>query len=144
MRGGAGRLALALAATLAATPLAARAAAPVEGVWRTAEGDGLVQIRPCGANYCGYLVDAAVLHADPRMTDMKNPKPAMRARPMMELLLLDRFAGGPVTWDGGHIYDPRSGKSYQGILKLLDAGRLKVTGCLIRPLCGSQVWARAQ
>ena len=46
-------------------------------------------------------------------------------------------------WSGGRIYNPDNGKTYVGDLRLLDPTRLKVTGCLVRPLCGSQVWRRA-
>ena len=135
-------LAAALAGVLAAAP--ARAGSPVEGLWLTAEGDGLVEIRPCGAQICGFLVDHARLKADPAARDMMNTDPAMRARPMMDMLLLEHFSGGPQAWGGGRIYDPQNGKTYTGDLRLLDTARLKVTGCLVRPLCGSQVWRRAR
>ena len=145
--------------TLALTPMAAatlalalgmavvrpaHAASPVEGYWRTAEGDGLVQIRPCGAQICGYLVDHDKLRVDPAAKDMMNTDMTQRGRPMMDMLLLASFSGGPSKFEGGKIYNPENGKTYVGILELLDTARLKVTGCLVRPLCGSQVWKRAR
>ncbi|MGC1302004.1 MAG: DUF2147 domain-containing protein [Caulobacteraceae bacterium] len=117
-------------------------AASVVGRWRTAQGDGLVEIRPCGSWLCGYLLDHVRLRRDPGAMDIMNAKPEMRTRPMMDLLLLDHFEGGPKEWRKGAIYNPETGKTYSGVLNLLDAARLKVTGCLVRPLCGSQVWKR--
>lgn len=102
-----------------------------------------MEIRPCGPALCGFLVDHARLKADPAAKDKMNADPAMRVRPMMDMLLLADFTGGPQAWSGGRIYNPENGKTYVGDLRLLDAGRLKVTGCLVRPLCGSQVWKRA-
>ena len=131
------------AATVGAWETPSLAGSPLEGLWRTAEGDGLIEVRPCGADVCGFLVDHSRLKADPGAKDMMNPDPAMRARPMMDMLLLAHFSGGPRVWSGGRIYNPDNGKTYVGDLRLLDPTRLKVTGCLVRPLCGSQVWRRA-
>jgi len=126
------------------SPTLVHAASSADGFWRTADGDGLVEIRPCGAALCGYLVDHGRLHANPNATDIMNVQPAMRSRPMMEMLLLEGFAGGPDRWGAGKIYNPQNGKTYSGSLSLIDADQLKVVGCLIRPLCGSQIWRRAK
>ncbi len=134
----------AFAGALMVSTGAARAASPVEGFWRTAEGDGLVEIKPCGATLCGYLVDHAKLKTNAGAMDEMNANPAMRTRPMMDMLLLASFKGGPQSWTDGKIYNPENGKTYAGDLRLLDPLRLKVTGCLVRPLCGSQVWRRAK
>jgi uncharacterized protein (DUF2147 family) len=138
------RLALAAVLALGAMAGAAHAASPVEGVWRTAEGDGLVEVRPCGPAVCGYLIDHAKLKADPGAMDVMNADPHMRTRPMMDMLLLAHFTGGPQAYTDGRIYNPENGKTYVGELHLLDAARLKVTGCLVKPLCGSQVWKRVR
>ena len=76
------------AATVGAWETPSLAGSPLEGLWRTAEGDGLIEVRPCGADVCGFLVDHSRLKADPAAKDMMNPDPAMRARPMMDMLLL--------------------------------------------------------
>jgi uncharacterized protein (DUF2147 family) len=84
--------------------------ADLSGVWRTADGDGLVAFRTCGDALCGYVVDDAAAPTAP------------------QTLLIDR----------------RNGRSYVGEIRPLDEGRLKVTGCLVRPLCGSQIWNRVR
>ena len=53
---------LILAAVLSVSAGAAFAADPVEGVWKTKPDDngnfGHVQIKPCGAAFCGTLIQA--------------------------------------------------------------------------------------
>jgi uncharacterized protein (DUF2147 family) len=100
--------------------------ADLSGVWRTADGDGLVAFRTCGDALCGYVVDDAAAPTAP------------------QTLLIDRLTPADHGWSGGRILDPRNGRSYVGEIRPLDEGRLKVTGCLVRPLCGSQIWNRVR
>lgn len=118
----------------------ARAASPADGFWRTAEGDGLVSVRACGESLCGYLIDRDKLQA--AGSSAIRAVRAGESRPATETVLLNGFTGGPERWAGGRIINPENGKVYRGWLRLLSRDRLKVTGCLVRPLCGSQVWTR--
>jgi uncharacterized protein (DUF2147 family) len=47
----------------------------------------------------------------------------------------------PRRWEGGRIYDPNNGKSYNSYLALNADGSLKVAGC-ISFICRSQRWTR--
>ena len=49
---------------------------------------------------------------------------------------------GPGEWTKGWVYNPEDGKTYKAELKLLGGGRLKMTGCVAKPLCQSQSWTR--
>lgn len=116
----------ALVAFATATAALPAMAADLDGRWRTAQGDGLVEFAPCGSSVCGYLVEGS---AD---------------QPRHGALLINRLMAAAGSWRGGRIIDPSSGRTYAGEVRRLDAGRLQVTGCLVRPLCASQIWKRAQ
>ena len=131
---------LILAAMALSASAGAAAPAPVAGRWLTPERDAMVEIGACGAQLCGRI--ARVLKADPSKpkTDVNNPDPALRSRPVVGLPILTGFTAGKDQWNG-RIYDPRNGKSYRSIL-IRDGATLKVKGCL-GPFCKTQVWTRA-
>lgn len=138
---------LALAATLsmaaaggstAATP----AASPV-GVWLTPEDHGQVEVFACGGKLCGRIVTSDKLRANPGLKDAANKDPALRNRPLKGLVIMTGFTGGPTRWTGGTIYRPQDGGAYQGTLDVVDAGALKLKGCVVAPLCQTQTWKRA-
>jgi uncharacterized protein (DUF2147 family) len=118
--------------------------APILGRWRTAAQGGVVEIHRCGAVLCGRLVDAAPLRRNPDQTDVRNPDPTLRTRPLRGLRVLDGFTGGPKTWTGGPLYDPDSGqRAGRGALTLLEGGRLSVRGCIAPLMCRTQTWTRS-
>jgi uncharacterized protein (DUF2147 family) len=132
----------AVLAVLLLAPLPAAAAEPsVEGRWLTDDGKGVVQIAPCGQRLCGRIV--RVLDTGPNVprTDVNNPDPGRRGRPLVGLQVLSGFRGGPVRWDGGQAYDPKSGSSYKSSLRLNADGSLRVTGCVLF-VCRSKRWTR--
>lgn len=114
------------------------------GRWRTAAQGGIVEIHRCGAGLCGRIVDAAPLRRDPNQTDVRNPNPALRTRPLRGLRVLEGFTGGPTTWTGGPLYDPESGqRAGRGVLTFIEGGRLSVRGCIAPLLCRTQIWTRS-
>jgi uncharacterized protein (DUF2147 family) len=135
---------LLLGAFIAAPAAAAQAAAdPAFGQWLNADGAGKITVGPCAADpalACGaitWIKDAA---AHPR--DENNPDRALRNRPIIGVLAVrDMKNEGPGRWTGGKLYDPESGKTYNGKLKVLSTTRLQVTGCVLM-LCESQIWTR--
>lgn len=127
-------------AAVAAAPLAA--AEPVDGMWTTAEKDGLVRIGDCGATLCGRLAKfliPAPQGADQR--DVNNPDKTLRGRKLLGLPILTGFKADGKVWRGT-IYDPKSGRSYRSILKRRNATTLEVKGC-IGPFCQTQLWKKA-
>lgn len=127
----------ALAMFMTAAPNAARAEG-IWGRWLTSTGGGSVEIRPCGAQLCGYLLDNDNAVDDTRRPDVGEGLGSARAA----TLLFAKFQGGPDYWTSGQIYEPHSTRRYLGSLRLLEPTKLKVTGCLVKPLCASQVWTR--
>ena len=82
------------------------------------------------------------LKANPDLKDDGNPKPELRERSIRGLDILYGFKGGPVLWTDGRIYDPAKGRTFKGTLKVLAPDRLRLSGCVVYPLCGSQVWRK--
>lgn len=134
--------ALGLVAALSVAGLA-HAASPIDGRWQTPVKNGVIEIAPCGDALCGRVVTSDVIKADPGMKDVNNKDAALRDRPIKGLLTLKGFTGGPKEWKGGTAYNPDDGGTYKGSLTLVDANTLKVTGCIVFPLCKTQTWTRA-
>lgn len=133
-----------IAVLLAVAGPASAQDSPLLGRWRTAAQGGIVEIHRCDAGLCGRIVDAAPLRRDPNQTDVRNPNPALRTRPLRGLRVLEGFTGGPTTWTGGPLYDPESGQGAgRGVLTLLEGGRLSVRGCIAPLLCRTQIWTRS-
>lgn len=136
------RLALPLAAAgLLALPAAA-SAADITGVWATGSEGGRVEIYRCGKAFCGRVVDASRLRANPDLRDVRNSDASLRQRRLKGLVVLNGFTGGPVEWKGGPVYDPETGDgAKRGYLKLLANGKLELKGC-IALFCRTKVWTR--
>ncbi|MGJ4928580.1 DUF2147 domain-containing protein [Bradyrhizobium sp. HKCCYLS2038] len=116
-------------ATAAPPPAAAAAArdpnSPV-GLWLTEEKEGKIRIEPCGANLCGYAVDAK--------TSQNGEQILINMRPSEK--------GQEKKWSG-RIFDPNSGSTYDSTIALKGADSLKVQGCAFGGMfCGGQTWTR--
>jgi uncharacterized protein (DUF2147 family) len=137
----------AVTATLAPVPLmalltvTAAAPAPVTGRWVTVDGKAVVAITQCGKTICGRIVEVLNPAPGQATTDVHNPDPAKRNRPIKGLTILTGFTPAE-TWWTGEIYDPKSGKTYTSYLAI-EGARLKVQGC-IGPLCQTQYWTKAR
>jgi uncharacterized protein (DUF2147 family) len=128
---------------LFAASAAAAAPVPIEGLWLNDDHKGLVRIAPCGAYLCGTI--AKVLNTDrtaPK-SDIHNPDPRLRNRPILGLPVLTGFRGAGGSWKGGRAYDPESGKSYRSYLELNPDGSLKVSGCILF-ICEARRWTRVR
>ena len=137
---------LAAALGLAAGP--ALAADPAEGVWLVQDKNARVRIAPCAGRadqLCGEIVWLQRPLGDdgkPRR-DEKNPDAQARAKPLMgHMMIRDFRAAGPGRWEGGKIYDPKSGKTYASKMRVAPDGTLKVEGCVLM-ICKAQTWTRA-
>jgi uncharacterized protein (DUF2147 family) len=134
-------------ALLAALALPVSALASPVGEWTTEGAKARVRIEPCAADarkLCGTITwsyrppDAPV----GPLVDVHNDDPALRARPIVGLPLLQGFApDGPDLWAGGTIYDPEGGNTYRSKLRLEGEDVLEVDGCVLF-FCQSQTWNR--
>src|SRR3546814_4829586 len=66
------------------------AAAPpdVTGHWVTEDGTGLIAISRCGNSVCGKVAKALVIKPGHPKTDVKNPDPALRKRPVIGMTVM--------------------------------------------------------
>ena len=125
-----------LAAAAAMSPEAA------VGRWRTETRNGIVEVDRCGASICGRLVSSDGLRTNPNMLDINNRDTALRGRRLLNLQILGGFKRGAGEWTGGTIYNGDDGGTYKATVTPIDADHLKVKGCIIWPLCKSQIWTR--
>ncbi len=134
-----------LIAVAAAGALAGPAlAADVTGLWATPANGGQVEIARCGNSLCGKLVTSQHIKEDPGLKDVKNKDAAQRSRTLKGLQMLYDFTGGPSKWTGGKVYNPEDGGTYSGTIELLSDRQLKLKGCVVAPLCKTQVWNRVR
>jgi len=132
---------LALAAAVAGPGILADA----PGLWRTpTDGGSLVRLAPCGRNLCGVIVGSPRLKAHPGQTDVRNADPGKRERPLKGLRILEITPGASGEDGQGWVYNPEDGRTYRGAIRLTPDGRLHLKGCVVRPLCKTQVWVRAE
>ena len=136
---------LAAGALVVAAATAARAEPdPAFGEWLNEDGDGRVAIAPCpGAPSlaCGAVTWVKDPN-DPRARDRKNPDRALRGRPLVGVVVIrDMKNEGPGRWSGGKIYEPDSGRTYDGKMKAISRNRLEVSGCFLM-ICKGQTWTR--
>jgi uncharacterized protein (DUF2147 family) len=93
------------------------------GLRLTEEKEGKVRIEQCGANLCGYSVDA---------TSNQNG----------EQVLINMKPGKDSKWSG-RILAPNTGSIYDSTLALTGSDTLRVQGCAFGSMfCGGQTWSR--
>jgi uncharacterized protein (DUF2147 family) len=125
-----------LGALIAASP--AYAAQPINGRWLTVEGKAIVEIASCGRSVCGRITKIVKPTPGRPHTDIENPDPKLRGKPLEGLAILSDFSDAGSQWKGT-IYDPESGKSYNSKVSRNSDGTLKVQGC-IAFFCKTQTW----
>ena len=123
------------------------------GVWNNEEKDAKIEIYKCGDKYCGKIIwleepnypegskDGTL--GTPRL-DHHNPDPSLRKVLIIGLNIVHDFTttDGHI-WYGGTVYDPKSGKTYRGKMKLVSPHQLDLRGFVGIPLFGrTTTWTR--
>jgi uncharacterized protein (DUF2147 family) len=113
------------------------------GIWFNEEKDGKVKIYKQDGQFFGKIVwREDVPGTSPY--DVKNPDPELRDRKKVGLVILKDFEFEDNKWEGGTIYDPKSGKTYSCVMKLMEDGSLYVRGYVGISLIGrTTYWTRA-
>jgi uncharacterized protein (DUF2147 family) len=77
-------------------------------------------------------------------TDIKNPDPAKRSKPLLGALLCRNFVyDGDGVWVDGTIYDSRSGRTYNCKITMQDINTISLRGYFGISLIGaSTTWTR--
>jgi uncharacterized protein (DUF2147 family) len=108
------------------------------GTWIAENGEGRVRIDPCGEALCGVVAAAG-----PGDTDVRNPDPSKRNRPLLGVpVLIDMKPTRKERWEG-QIYSAKSGYTYAATIALKSVDVLRIEGCVLGGLfCSSQNWTR--
>jgi uncharacterized protein (DUF2147 family) len=119
----------------------------ISGEWFNTEKDGKIQIYKSGNRYFGKLVWGKNFYESDGKTlrkDVNNSDVTLKGRPLLNMPILEGFEFQNGEWRNGKVYDPRSGKKYDGILKL-NGDQLEIRGYVkIEAFGKSTVWTRAQ
>lgn len=119
----------------------------IAGVWITDEGDGAIEIRPCGDQRCGritWMKDPKGPDGKPPV-DSNNPDANLRSRRICGLQIISGLRPqGDGSWGDGRVYNPDNGKTYGMKIRREGADMVKATGYLGFELFGqSREWRRA-
>ncbi|UPK68751.1 DUF2147 domain-containing protein [Chitinophaga filiformis] len=115
------------------------------GTWLNEEKDGKIEIYKSGSKYFGKLVWGKNMYEPDgsSRTDIKNPDPKLRSRKLQDLVLLTNFTYDDGEWEGGKIYDPKSGKTYSCVMKF-KGNILQIKGYIGITLLGrTTTWTKA-
>ena len=129
-------------AALTAVSVSVHAAnAVVQGYWREPSG-AVLQIARCEGTLCVEIV--ALSAANHPHVDVHNPNPALRSRSLCGLRIgAGFFQSDPQHAQGGHLYDPRTGRTYRGSMTA-EGDRLMLRGYIgIKLLGRTEIWTRA-
>jgi len=104
----------------------------LEGEWYNEEKDAIITIKKKkNKTYYGYItwmkfpIDE---NGNPK-TDPLNPDETLRNRERMGMEIMYNFEYDEDNeWDEGRIYDPKSGKTYRGIITMNSRNRLDLRG----------------
>jgi len=130
---------------LLAIPLSSLAVDSPTGRWKTIDDEtgkvkSIVEISESSGKLRGQVVE--ILHSD------RGPDPVCdkckgsnKDKPVKGMTILWDLQRDGDEWKGGTILDPANGKTYKSKLKLIDNGRLGVSGC-VAFICREQVWIR--
>jgi uncharacterized protein (DUF2147 family) len=125
-------------ATLSLVSAPAIAGAPIEGNWTNPQENVVVRIAPCGLN-AGVALCGHAISGSPRAKAkaVKSGFGNLVGAPLMHSMV----PNGAGQWKGV-VFVPDRNIHASGTIRMVDANRIKVSGCLLGFLCKSQVWKR--
>lgn len=109
------------------------------GVWEHPDNGSHIQVAKCGGGLCATIVKVR----DPSRTDVNNPDPNKRKRPVKGITIMSGAKKtGDKTWSG-NLYNTQDGQTYSGTLTVVDKTHLKLQGCVLGGLiCQGPTWTR--
>jgi uncharacterized protein (DUF2147 family) len=108
--------------------------APIEGRWKNPIGSAIIEITPCGPALCGKVVWAS---------ERGQREVAKNSPNVVGTTVLTGVRPAGNRWTG-KLYIPDDNITVTAKLQMVDAARLKLTGCALAGLiCRAQIWTRA-
>jgi uncharacterized protein (DUF2147 family) len=137
-------LVLSASSAFAATPDPTPSSVPAYPTeYWTSDKDGWsVKTAQCGDALCAYLVDFKLKPTDPsgyQPVDAQNPDRNKRQDKLCGHQMMGGFhpsKSAGTTWDGGWIYDPDSGSTYDGKITVVDRDTVRLRGFIGISLLG--------
>lgn len=128
----------------------AQNAQEITGVWWNAEKTSKIEVSEENGKFVGtviFIIPEKYVNGQPQKDD-QNPDVKLRSRSRLGLQILSglKYNAGDKEWQGGRIYDPNSGKTYDCFAWFgKDANTLSIKGYVvgIKWLGRSTVWTRA-
>jgi uncharacterized protein (DUF2147 family) len=118
------------------------------GKWLTASGDAQILIYPAGGKFSGRIVWLKKPNdsSGKPETDDKNPDQNLAKKPIIGLEMLKGFSYvSDGVWEGGTIYDPKTGKTYSCKISMIDVNEIHVRGFVGISLLGrTETWSRVR
>jgi uncharacterized protein (DUF2147 family) len=115
------------------------------GEWINEEKDTRIEIFRNGDEYFGRLLwSEDLFETDGRTSkkDIRNSDRALRTRNLLHINLLNNFVFSEDLWDNGKMYDPKSGKTYNCLIRLKN-DKIEIRSYVGIPLLGrSTYWDR--
>ena len=113
--------------------LAAAQPAPIEGYWKNPIGSAVIAVAPCGEALCGKVVWASA---------RGQREVAQTTSHVVGTTVLTDVRRKGNAWTG-KLFIPDDDVHVSAKLQLIDAAKLKLTGCAVAGLlCRSQIWTR--
>jgi len=138
-------LALASSAILSIAAKADEGSSPV-GLWKTE--DAQVEIFEADGKLSGKIAALNKEYTSDGIekTDISNPDPAKRSRPLIGLVFMTGFTPeGSGRWDHGTVYDPKTGHTYASFLEYNGGNTIKLRGYIGISLIGrTAVWTKVK
>lgn len=121
-------------------------ASDVTGKWITEETKSVVEIYEQDGKYYGKIIWLKEPFEDDGKTlkiDDKNPDPKLRSREIKGMVIISDFTFDGEMWDKGKVYDPESGNTYSGHMRLRSDDILDLRGYIgISMLGRTATWVR--
>ncbi len=116
------------------------------GTWLNESGKAKVKIVKRGTQFFGEIIwlrDPKDAKGKEKL-DKENPKKELKTKPIVGLEILKGFKYiGEKKWEGGTIYDPENGKTYDCNIAMKDNNTLKIRGYIGISLLGrTTTWSR--
>ena len=109
------------------------AAADIEGRWRSPGGNSIIEIAPCGSDFCGTVAWAS---------DRARKDAAKSTDQLIGTQLLTGLQERkPGRWQG-RLFIPDKNMRVTAKIQLASPQQLKVSGCAAGVICSSQLWNR--